>query len=144
VAVVDYKTDRLDGRTPAEAAERYTVQRDLYALAASTRGTPVESSYVFLERPEPVTARFGESELERAREGIERLLAELRAGEFEVTDRPYRALCHDCPARERLCSHGPEAHFRDSPEPSIPRESAQEVPAGAGGDGQEQLRLLER
>jgi len=144
VAVVDYKTDRLDGRTPAEAAERYTVQRDLYALAASARGTPVESSYVFLERPEPVTARFGESELERAREGIERLLAELRAGEFEVTDRPYRALCHDCPARERLCSHGPEAHFRDSPEPSIPRESAQEVPAGAGGDGQEQLRLLER
>ena len=34
VVVVDYKTDRLRGRVPADAAARYGVQRDIYALAA--------------------------------------------------------------------------------------------------------------
>ena len=35
-------------------------------------------------------------------------------GTFDVTDRPHRALCADCPARERLCSHPLELTMRDS------------------------------
>jgi ATP-dependent helicase/nuclease subunit A len=121
ICVVDYKTDRLDGRDPAAAASRYAVQRDLYALAAATRGAPVETAYVFLERPgEPVRESFDAGGLAAARERTETVLERLAAGRFEVTDRPHRALCHDCPARARLCSHSTEAHMRDDPEPPIP------------------------
>jgi ATP-dependent helicase/nuclease subunit A len=120
VLVVDYKTDRLNGRDPSETASRYSVQRDLYALAAAGRGTPVETAYVFLEQPEPpVREQFGEAELESARGRIEALLQRLAAGRFEVTDRPHRALCLDCPARERLCSHDTAAQMRDDPDPPI-------------------------
>ena len=120
VLVVDYKTDRLGDRDPEQIVSRYTVQRDLYALAAAARGTPVETAYVFLERPEPVVReRFGKAELDAARGRIETVLERLAAGLFEVTDRPHRALCLDCPARERLCSHRPAETMRESPEPPI-------------------------
>jgi ATP-dependent helicase/nuclease subunit A len=140
VLVVDYKTDRIEGRDPKETARRYSIQRDLYALAASSRGTPVETAYVFLERPgSPVREAFGETELDAARNRVEALLERLAAGRFEVTDRPYRALCADCPARERLCSHDTAAQMRDDPDPPI-------EPAGAGTtgeNGEPQLSLLE-
>ena len=131
VLVVDYKTDRLGDRDPEQIVSRYAVQRDLYALAAAARGTPVETAYVFLERPEPaVRERFGEAELDAARGRIEAVLERLAAGRFEVTNRPHRALCLDCPARERLCSHGPAETMRESPEPPI-------------GGGEPQLSLLD-
>ena len=140
--VVDYKTDRLEGRA-AQAAERYEVQRDLYALAASSRGTPVETAYVFLERPgDPVRRSYGPSDLDEARSRIEALLARLADGRFPVTDRPHRALCHSCPARERLCSYGLELTMRDDPDPPVSEivESALEE---AGGEDEPQLTLLD-
>ena len=128
VLVVDYKTDRLEDRAPADTAERYAVQRDLYALAAASRGAPIETAYVFLERPEDIVrSHFDPTELEAARHRVESVLTELARGDFEVTDRPHRGLCHDCPARERLCSHGPELTMRDSPEPPV-----QPAPPGGG------------
>ncbi len=131
VLVVDYKTDRLRDRDPEQMVARYAVQRDLYALAAAARGTPVETAYVFLERPDPaVREHFGEAELDAARARIETVLERLAAGRFEVTDRPHRALCLDCPARERLCSHGAAETMRESPEPPI-------------GGGEPQLSLLD-
>jgi ATP-dependent exoDNAse (exonuclease V) beta subunit len=131
VLVVDYKTDRLGDQDPEQIVSRYAVQRDLYALAAAARGTPVETAYVFLERPEPaVRERFGEAELDAARRRIEAVLERLAAGRFEVTNRPHRALCLDCPARERLCTHGPGETMRESPEPPV-------------GGGEPQLSLLE-
>ena len=148
VAVVDYKTDRLGDRDPVDAAGRYRVQRDLYALAAAARGTPVETAYVFLERPErTATDSFSETELNAARARIEDLLARLAGGDFEVTDRPHAALCHDCPARERLCSHGPEATLRDSPEPPVEPGAGADPAADAGtkdAGSEQQLSLLER
>ncbi len=149
VLVVDYKTDRLQGRDPAGTVARYSIQRDLYALAAAARGAPIETAYVFLERPdEPVRESFGDAELESARGRVEAVLERLAAGRFEVTDRPHRALCADCPARERLCSQTIEAQLRDEPDPPI------EPPArGDGGEPAEaeqatggpasQLTLLE-
>ncbi len=120
ILVVDYKTNRLEERTPEEVAARYRVQRDLYALAAAARGGPVETAYVFLERPdEPVRASFGVAQLDAVRAGIEQLLGRLADGRFEVTDRPHRDLCLDCPARERLCSHETSAQLRDSPDPPV-------------------------
>ena len=129
VLVVDYKTDRLGGRDPAETVSRYSIQRDLYALAASARGAPVETAYVFLEQPdEPVRETFGEAELEAARGRVETVLERLAAGSFEVTDRPHKALCADCPARERLCSHKTDSQMRDDPDPPI-------EPPAPGDDG---------
>ncbi len=126
VLVLDYKTDRLEGRDPADAAEAYRVQRDLYALAARARGAPVETAYVFLERPDaPVRTTFADDQLDAARTGVEGLLAELRSGAFEVTRHPHKRLCHDCPARQRLCSHEPAATLREDPEPAV-------EPAGRG------------
>jgi ATP-dependent helicase/nuclease subunit A len=132
VLVVDYKTDRLNDRDPVEIVSRYTVQRDLYALAAAARGAPVETAYVFLEQPDPaVRESFDEAELEAARGRVEALLDRLAAGRFDVTDRPHRALCLDCPARERLCSHETAAQMRDDPEPSIGAEPQLSLLEGA-------------
>ena len=110
VLVIDYKTDRLRGREPEAAASGYGVQRDIYALAAAARGPEVETVYVFLEEPDsPARTEFGEEGLADARGRIEALLARLAVGDFPVTEKPHRALCYDCPARERLCSHAMSA-----------------------------------
>jgi ATP-dependent exoDNAse (exonuclease V) beta subunit len=152
VLVVDYKTDRLQGREPSELADRYRVQRGIYALAAAgAAGDPedavsVETAYVFLERPDdPVLERFDAGRLDRARTGIESLLDRLESGSFEVTDKPHRSLCYDCPARERLCAHGPEATMRDAPEPPIepmPRDDVRR-PDGSEQQDPPQMSLLQ-
>jgi ATP-dependent helicase/nuclease subunit A len=139
VLVVDYKTDRLAGRDPAAVVGRYSIQRDLYALAAAARGAPVETAYVFLERPgEPERETFGEGDLDAARERVGAVLERLAAGSFEVTRRPHKALCADCPARERLCSHTPAAQLRDDPEPPVEPHGDQPPE-----DADPQLSLLE-
>jgi ATP-dependent exoDNAse (exonuclease V) beta subunit len=107
VLVVDYKSNRLEGRTPAEITEAdYTTQRLVYALAALRSGAPaVEVAYVFLEQPDrPVTEIFdssGAPELERR---LLELAAGVTGGRFEPTASPHRELCADCPGREALCS----------------------------------------
>ena len=107
--VVDYKTDRLDGSSPAEHAARYEIQRDIYALAvAESRGAAeVEVAYVFLERPEePVVSRLGPAEMETGRERLAAVIARIGAGEFPVAPETERtwSLCRGCPALGRLCS----------------------------------------
>jgi hypothetical protein len=66
-----------------------------------------------------VRTSFDQAELEAARGRVESVLGKLASGRFEVTDRPHKALCADCPARERLCSHGAAAQMRDDPDPPI-------------------------
>nr|MBA2240089.1 PD-(D/E)XK nuclease family protein [Solirubrobacterales bacterium] len=107
VFVVDYKTDRVGKADPADLADRYGLQREIYALAAA-RGAPrgVRTAYVFLERPdEPILAELGPDELEHARGRLRGATGRIAAGSYEVTDNPHRALCHDCPARRTLCTH---------------------------------------
>ena len=108
--VVDYKSDRVGmGSGLEELVQReYAVQRLLYALAALRTGAQrVEVVHWFLERPaEPVSAVYEAS----SRPALERRLAELvgraRAGIYEVSPRPHRALCLTCPGRRTLCSWG--------------------------------------
>ncbi len=100
--VVDYKTDALAGRAPAELADRYRAQREVYALAAGEGGARVV--HVFLERAdEPVIELIGADQLDRARARLEGIIERMRGGEFEVTANPYPALCFGCPAAARLC-----------------------------------------
>ena len=46
---------------------------------------------------------FDAEGLRAAREHLSALIGRMRAGEFEVTENPYAALCFGCPAAARLC-----------------------------------------
>jgi ATP-dependent helicase/nuclease subunit A len=107
--VLDYKTDRLNGSSPAARAAKYTTQRSIYALAvAEARGAAeVEVAYVFLERPdEPVVELLDAAAMERGREELAATIARIGAGEFPVApvERRDWDLCQGCPALGRLCS----------------------------------------
>ena len=101
--VVDYKTDALDGRSPAEAAARYAAQRQVYGLAVGGE-TGARAIHVFLEAPEePQIELFDADALRAARAHLSELIGRMRGGEFEVAEAPYAALCFGCPAAARLC-----------------------------------------
>ncbi len=105
--VVDYKTDRLEGREPAAVVDReYRTQRLIYALAVLSSGaTSVEVAHVFLEVPEqPVIARYEDTDRPRLERELARLAAAVLREQFTVTDTPYREVCHGCPAEGGLCS----------------------------------------
>jgi ATP-dependent exoDNAse (exonuclease V) beta subunit len=107
--VVDYKTDRLAGSSPAERAAKYETQRTVYAMAvAEARGAEeVEVAYVFLERPdEPTLELLDGAAIERGRDRLTATIARIRAGEFPVAPPARRSwdLCRGCPALGRLCS----------------------------------------
>ena len=109
--VVDYKSNALEGREPAEIIEsEYILQRLVYALVCLRAGaTDVEVTYQFLEKPRdvvsrtftPVDAPVLESELSAA-------ITKIRAGEFRPT--PSEFACSDCPALDLLCA-GPRLGF---------------------------------
>jgi ATP-dependent helicase/nuclease subunit A len=111
--LVDYKTDRLAGSSPAERAVRYRTQRDVYALAVAEarRASEVEVAYVFLERPdEPVLQTLDAAGMEAGRQRLAAAIERIAQGEFPPTPPERRdwALCEGCPALGRLCS-GPSA-----------------------------------
>ena len=111
--VVDYKTDRLNGDSPAERAAGYATQRAIYALAvAEARGAAeVEVAYVFLERPEaPAVELLDAAAIAAGRERLAATIARIAAGEFPPAPPERRDwdLCRDCPALGKLCA-GPEA-----------------------------------
>jgi hypothetical protein len=107
VLIVDYKSDRLDGREPAQVVDDdYATQRTVYALAALRHGAPhVEVAYIFLERPgEPVTRTFGAADAPELGETLLGLARGILDERWPVTDAPHRDLCGDCPGRRALCS----------------------------------------
>ncbi|MBK5219155.1 MAG: PD-(D/E)XK nuclease family protein, partial [Thermoleophilia bacterium] len=111
--VVDYKTDRLGSADPRERAEKYEIQRSIYALAAAQAlgADAVEVAYVFLERAEqPVLTTLGPAEMDAGRERLSAAIDRIGAGEFPVAPESERSwdLCRGCPALGRLCS-GPES-----------------------------------
>jgi ATP-dependent exoDNAse (exonuclease V) beta subunit len=111
--VLDYKTDRLDGGSPAEKAAGYEVQRTIYALAvAEALGVDeVEVAYVFLERAEdPVLVTLGPAEMAAGLQHLESVIARIARGEFPVAPETQRTwgLCQGCPALGSLCSGPPE------------------------------------
>jgi ATP-dependent exoDNAse (exonuclease V) beta subunit len=115
--VIDYKTDRLGGSSPASHAGRYETQRAIYALAVSEAlgAVGVEVAYVFLERPEePVVSRLGGEEMAAARARIEAEVERISEGEFPPAPVTVRSwdLCRGCPALGGLCS-GPRGATLD-------------------------------
>ncbi|MGH2713987.1 MAG: RecB family exonuclease, partial [Thermoleophilaceae bacterium] len=105
--VVDYKSDPLDGRDPAElTAEAYSTQRLVYALAALGGGAKrVEVVHCFLEQPDrPAAAAFEAADAGRLEAELWELARGVVEGRFEPAAEPHLELCATCPGRAALCS----------------------------------------
>jgi ATP-dependent exoDNAse (exonuclease V) beta subunit len=106
--VLDYKTNVLDGRDPAEIVEaEYVAQRTVYALACLRAGADeVEVVYQFLEAPEAVVSSSYTCDDVAALEAeLGAAIARIQEGEFRPTPSAYA--CSGCPALARVCA-GPD------------------------------------
>jgi ATP-dependent helicase/nuclease subunit A len=115
--VVDYKTDRLGGATPAQLVARgYQGQQLTYALAALHAGAAeVQVVHCFLEAPEDsVTASFTAAQRDELAGRLHGLAAGVLARRFPVAPDPHRRLCAGCPAEGGLCSWPLELTRRES------------------------------
>jgi ATP-dependent exoDNAse (exonuclease V) beta subunit len=104
--VVDYKTDRLQGLDPEQlVAERYLLQRQIYALAALRTGAATaEIIHVFLELPEaPASRVFHAGDAAELELEIRRRASAISRRQFPVAAQPSLALCGGCPAEAGLC-----------------------------------------
>jgi hypothetical protein len=103
--VLDYKTNAVDGRSPADIVEdEYRLQRIVYALACFRAGADdVEVVYQFLEVPgEIVSERFSGPDVERLERELGAVVARIRDGDFRPT--PSAFACSGCPALDRVCA----------------------------------------
>jgi ATP-dependent helicase/nuclease subunit A len=103
--VVDYKTNAIADRDPAEVVEsEYTLQRLVYALACFRGGAEeVEVVYVFLERPDaPVSTVFGAGDVAALEAELSEAIARIDGGDFVPT--PSEFACSDCPALDVVCA----------------------------------------
>lgn len=93
--VVDYKTNALGGRSVSELAEAYSLQAEVYCLAALRAGAEaVRMDLVFLERPEePATARYGGEDLQLLEGSLDSALSGLRLREYPASLGPACARC---------------------------------------------------
>ena len=118
--VVDYKTNVLGDRDPAEVVEdEYRLQRLVYALACFRSGADeVEVVYSFLEQPDaPVTTLFGRDDVAELECELSAAITRIDAGEFVPT--PSEFACMDCPALNVVCAGprlrgGGEARAREA------------------------------
>jgi hypothetical protein len=103
--VVDYKSNALEGREPAEIVDaEYRLQRLVYALVCFRAGaSEVEIAYQFLERPDDVvSAKFEIGDIPALESELSEAIARIRAGEFTPT--PSEFACSDCPALDLVCA----------------------------------------
>jgi hypothetical protein len=131
--IVDYKTNRLGERWPEGVMARdYVTQRDLYALAAARAGgaETARTAFVFLERPdEPVVHDHDAAEIEAIRERLDALVTGIREERYELTDKPHRELCQDCPARPSLCAYSGNRTMAEDPDAPPAAADAETAPA---------------
>ncbi len=103
--VVDYKSNALEGREPAEIVDgEYVLQRLVYALVCLRAGaSEVEVAYQFLERPEDVVSTtFAAADAPALEAQLSEAIARIRAGDYRPT--PSEFVCSDCPALDLVCA----------------------------------------
>lgn len=103
--VLDYKTNALLGRDPAEiVAAEYLTQQTVYAIACLRAGArEVEVVYHFLEEADSVVSTvFTVHDAERLEASLSASIADIRAGEFRPT--PSAFACSGCPALDVVCA----------------------------------------
>ncbi len=117
--VLDYKTNALLGRDPAEIVEdEYLTQQVVYAVACLRAGAEdVEVVYHFLEDSEAVVSRiFTRDDLEPLEQRLSASIARIREGSFMPTPSPFA--CAGCPALDVVCA-GPRLGIGPvAPEPA--------------------------
>jgi len=116
---VDYKTDRVEAGPPVLRPD-YELQRHLYAaaVAAATGSASTTAVYCYLQAPgDPIVATLDRAAIDAGLGAVERVVGSIRAGDFAPTADPGPALCHDCPARERLCPYPREITLGTKGEP---------------------------
>jgi DNA helicase-2/ATP-dependent DNA helicase PcrA len=106
--IVDYKT----GRPKLEAQARKNLQLSLYALAAREvlELNPVRLVFYNLQTNEPVATTRDEKQLDQAREIVQEVAADIRAGQFPAKPGYLCRSCDFqplCPAHEQLVSIRP-------------------------------------
>jgi ATP-dependent exoDNAse (exonuclease V) beta subunit len=83
--ILDYKTNRLEGKEPGEKMADYDLQRGLYALALARarRLDEVETAYSFLEAPDrPVMKLYSADDFDATEDLLRQTLAEITGGRF--------------------------------------------------------------
>jgi ATP-dependent helicase/nuclease subunit A len=103
--VVDYKSNALEDREPAEIVEaEYGLQRLVYALVCLRAGAEeVEIAYQFLERPDDVVSTtFTLADVPELEAALSAAISRIRAGDFRPT--PSEFACSDCPALDLVCA----------------------------------------
>ncbi len=92
--VIDYKTNRLNGRTTEVAAAEYRLQGELYGLACLLAQAPaVTIAFVFLESPDQVvTTAYGPADRPALEQRLDGALLGLAEGSFPVN----MAACSAC------------------------------------------------
>ena len=106
--IVDYKTNALKGRTPAEVAGVYRLQAAVYCLAALRSGAQaVRMDFVFLEQPAvPVTFEYSVSAAGELEETLDEALAGLRGNQFP---RQIGEQCGTCLVQEVCTNMAPRS-----------------------------------
>lgn len=120
--VLDYKTNPLLGREPADIVdEEYRTQRNVYALACLRAGAAeAEIVYQFLEAPESVVAStFSGADLPQLEAELSASIARIRAGDFRPTPSPLA--CSGCPALDVVCAGPRLGDGPGAPEPALAR-----------------------
>ena len=103
--VLDYKTNALLGRDPAEiVSAEYLTQQTVYAIACLRAGAgEVEVVYHFLEEADAVVSTvFAAEDAARLEASLSASIARIRAGEFRPT--PSAFACSGCPALNVVCA----------------------------------------
>jgi ATP-dependent helicase/nuclease subunit A len=103
--VLDYKTNALEGRSPAEiVADEYEGQRLVYALACLRSGVEeAEIAYQFLEAPSEVVSRaYTTADVPMLEAALRSSIERIQAGDFRPTPSPFA--CSGCPALDRVCA----------------------------------------
>ncbi len=103
--VLDYKTNALLDRDPAEIVEaEYGTQQTVYAIACLRAGAhEVEVVYHFLEDADAVVSKvFTAGDAAVLEEGLAASIDRIRVGEFRPTPSPFA--CSGCPALEVVCA----------------------------------------
>ncbi|MBE3583935.1 MAG: PD-(D/E)XK nuclease family protein [Limnochordaceae bacterium] len=103
--LIDYKT----GKAPSSLAY---VQHDLqlpvyWLMAEATFGQPVSRiSYLYLDRPQPITLQFGQAEIEAVRERVRKLIQAIESDQqFLPVSNPLCRYCDFqsiCPLESRV------------------------------------------
>jgi ATP-dependent helicase/nuclease subunit A len=100
--IADYKSNALNGRSPAEAAAGYTTQSLVYCLAALKAGVPAaRMELLFLEKPgDPVVFEFAQNDRAELESRLNDVLAGIEVGDFGAK---VGAGCEYCGVKD-LCA----------------------------------------